>query len=103
MDGVGTAVTALGLSGLVAAGVAIIKGLWVGEMPPRAVVGSVALLTAILIGLAAYSGAIHGNVFELVATWLLQSAGAIGLRELTVTATNGAASNFPSRTPNGVG
>lgn len=99
MDGVdvGTAVTALGLSGLVAAGVAIIKGLWKGEMPARAVVATVALLTAVLIVLAAFSGQLHGNAFELTAQWLLQAAAAIGLREATVTATNGAASNLPSR------
>lgn len=92
-----TAVTALGLSGLVAAGVAITKSVWPGEMPIRAIYATVGILTAVLLALAVGSGEIHANAFQLVSQWLIQSAAAIGLREATVTVTGGAASNLPSR------
>lgn len=77
----GTAIAALGLSGLVAALVAITKALWPGEMPARAVVATVGAWTAVLLVLAATSGQIAGTPYELFAQWVLQAAGAMGLRE----------------------
>lgn len=100
MPDASAAVTALGLSALVAAGVAVVKGLWSGEMPVRAVYATIGILTAVLLGLASASGELHANAYQLVAQWLLQAAGAIGMREGLVTVTGGAAGRLPSRGDN---
>lgn len=89
---------ALGLSAMVAAAVAIVKGLWPGEMPARAVVATVALVTGALVAAGVAGGEITGTPLQVVGQWLLQAATAIGFREALVTAIP-KAGDLPSRAP----
>ena len=91
-----TAVGALGLSGLVAATGALVKGLYPGDLPKRAVPGVVLVATVGLMALAYVSGAIDGTPYELAARAIMQTAAAMGLREGVVTAVPGA-STLPTR------
>lgn len=85
-EGVGAA---LGLSGMIAAAVAVMKGLYPGAMPARAVVATVAVVAALLIGAGYIGGEITGTPLQLIGQWLLQAGAAIGFRESVVAAAGG--------------
>lgn len=94
IDNVGTAI---GLSGMITAAVALVKGIYPGDMPSRAVVATVAAIAAVLIGAGWYGGEITGTPLQLIGQWLMQAAAAIGFREGVVAATGGRAASLPSR------
>lgn len=92
--------TAVGLSGMIAIAVAMVKGLYPGEMPSRAVTATVAIVAALLVGVGVYGGEFTGTPLQLIGQWLMQAGAAIGFREGLVAALP-AASKLPSNSGTG--
>ena len=91
-----TAVVMATISAAVAAGTAIVKAGWTGDMSRRAIIATVSALTLLLMAAAVVDGSIPGGMLVLVVQFIMQVSAAIGVRELTVAALPGAA-NLPTR------
>ncbi len=87
----------LGLGGLIATLVALVKAGLPGTVSPRTVWALVLAVSAGVVVLAFYSGMLVGlTPFAIVTQWAIQAATAVGLREGLVAAVP-QASALPSR------